>query len=453
LKRLVLIGSDGFITLEALHWLSAQDVAFSMLGRDGKVICVTGPVRPSDARLRRAQALAQASGVALRIARELISQKLAGQERIALDKLHNSSAAQEVADCRLGLAEAESIDTVRSLESQGAAAYWAAWRDVQITFPKNDLPRVPDHWRTFGTRKSVLSGSPRLATNPANAMLNYLYAVLESEARLAASALGLDPGLGFIHVDAPAREGLACDLMETVRPKVDAFVLDWITRSPLKRQWFFEQRDGNCRLMASLAVRLSETAPIWGRAVAPFAEWVTQSLWSSTRKPVRSHLSVPTRLTQRRRSEGKGKEFVLDAMPMPEPEPICHTCGAVTRGGAHCPKCGREVSRQKLSKLAKTGRIVALSQKSRKKHSETQRRHRAAQRAWLSAPKPAWLNEKTYLQDIQPNLASVTISRISSALGVSESYAADIRAGRHRPHPRHWMALAELVSVIRVTDK
>src|SRR5712692_1693718 len=45
LKRLVLIGSDGFITLEALHWLSAQDVAFSMLERDGKVFCVTGPAR------------------------------------------------------------------------------------------------------------------------------------------------------------------------------------------------------------------------------------------------------------------------------------------------------------------------------------------------------------------------------------------------------------------------
>ena len=38
--------------------------------------------------------------------------------------------------------------------------------------------------------------------NPANAMLNYLYAVLESEARLAIAALGLDPGLGFWHVDA-----------------------------------------------------------------------------------------------------------------------------------------------------------------------------------------------------------------------------------------------------------
>src|SRR5215471_19096091 len=73
LRRLVLIGSDGFITLAVIHWLAAQNVAFVMLERNGKVICVTGPVRPSDAKLRRSQALAHFSGAALRIARELIS--------------------------------------------------------------------------------------------------------------------------------------------------------------------------------------------------------------------------------------------------------------------------------------------------------------------------------------------------------------------------------------------
>ena len=42
--------------------------------------------------------------------------------------------------------------------------------------------------------------------NLANAMLNYLYAVLESETRLAVAALGLDPGLGFFHTDTAARD-------------------------------------------------------------------------------------------------------------------------------------------------------------------------------------------------------------------------------------------------------
>jgi CRISPR/Cas system-associated endonuclease Cas1 len=49
-------------------------------------------------------------------------------------------------------------------------------------------------------------------------MLNYLYAVLESEARLAVSALGLDPALGVMHMDTNARDSLACDVMEPVTP-------------------------------------------------------------------------------------------------------------------------------------------------------------------------------------------------------------------------------------------
>jgi hypothetical protein len=36
---------------------------------------------------------------------------------------------------------------------------------------------------------------------------------------------------------------------------------------------------------------------------------------------------------------------------------------------------------------------------------------------------------------------------IRSALGVSVTYAVATRAGRHRPHPRHWKALAQLVGV------
>jgi len=100
LQRLVVISSDGMVSLAALRWLADQGVAFVMLERNGKVLAVTGPVRPSDARLRRAQALAHQSGVALRIARELIDQKLAGQRRLTGEKLRDSIAAEKIAEAR-----------------------------------------------------------------------------------------------------------------------------------------------------------------------------------------------------------------------------------------------------------------------------------------------------------------------------------------------------------------
>src|SRR6202140_5350644 len=81
LRRLVVVGSDGMVSLAALRWLADQDAAFVMLDRNGSVLATAGPVRTADARLRRAQALAQQSGIALQIARKLIEQKLVGQER------------------------------------------------------------------------------------------------------------------------------------------------------------------------------------------------------------------------------------------------------------------------------------------------------------------------------------------------------------------------------------
>ena len=93
LRRLVIVGNDGMVSLAALRWLADQNASFVMLERDGQVLTTTGPVPSSDARLRRAQALASENGVALRIARELIAQKLATQERLVRQQLDNSSIA------------------------------------------------------------------------------------------------------------------------------------------------------------------------------------------------------------------------------------------------------------------------------------------------------------------------------------------------------------------------
>lgn len=448
IRRVIVIGTDGMISLAALRWLADQDASFVMLDRDGSVLLTTGPVRPSDARLRRAQALAQQSGIALKIVRQLISRKLAGQERVVRDKLTDSPAADTIARARFAVETAKTIPVIRQFESQAAQAYWSAWRNVPIVFPKNDLSRVPEHWRRFGGRNSPLTGSPRLAINPPNAILNYLYALLESESRLALAALGLDPGIGMMHVDTPSRDSLACDLMEAVRPQVDAYLLDWILREPLNRKWFFEQRDGNCRLMGAFAMRLSETVPTWGRAVAPIAEWVSRTIWATARKPVR-RVYPATRLTRRRRRQAKGGPSNLPADPGPPAPRICRSCGEPLKGGQnYCASCSAAVSRGNLVEAAKLGRVVTHGPKAEALRAATQRRHAAALKKWKPSDQPSWLTEEIYRKKIQAGLARLTVPAISSALGISKPYATDIRAGKRVPHPRHWLTLARLANVV-----
>jgi CRISPR-associated endonuclease Cas1 len=446
LKRLVIVGSDGMLSLAALEWMADQDIAFSMLERDGSVLATTGPVRPSDARLRRAQGLAVQSGLALDIARELIAKKLDGQAQVAREKLLDTTTAKTIAEFRARLVTADSAEEIRLLESLAGRAYWSAWHNLPINFPKNDLRRVPAHWTSFGYRISPLTGSPRLAVNPPNALLNYLYAVLESEARHAAAALGLDPGLGMLHADSKVRDSLAFDLLEPVRPKVDAYLLDWITRESLRRDWFFEQGDGNCRLMASIVVRLSETAATWGRAVAPLAEWVAHTLASGISKPNRN-IGPPTRLTQGNRRDARHSP-VLPAKAAPRPDTLCAGCGVrIERGRKHCALCAKPISRDNLVQVARVGRVAAQGSGAQASRAESQRHHEAAKRSWLASSLPAWLTNETYEQQIQPRLAEITNPAIAGSLGVSEPYAADIRAGRRRPHPRHWQALAQLVGI------
>lgn len=442
LKRLVVIGSDGQVSLAALRWLADQKASFVMLDRDGSVLLTTGPVRPSEAKLRRAQALAMQNGAAFRISRELIDRKLAGQQRVVIEHLRDESATLAIRQFRSELAEVETLDAVRQIEAKAAKIYWAAWRNVEVRFPRKDSQRVPDHWRTFGMRMSSLTGSPRHATNPINAILNYLYAVLEAETRLAAATLGLDPGIGVMHLDTPNRDSLACDLMEAIRPDVDAFVLDWVKREPLTRNWFFEQRDGNCRLMAEFASKLSQTAPTWAKLIAPVAEWfaVEVSKSVSTRPP-----NLPARLTQRNRREAQGGVPLAQTKPALPPTRVCRSCGKkIDKLSNTCRQCVPQLER--IKDVARMGRAAAHSPEAEAKRAATQKINARAVWDWDASDQPDWLTQRFYKHKIQPVLASTPVTLIIKHLKVSVGYADQIRKGRV-PHPRHWKALAELAGL------
>ncbi len=443
LKRLICLSEDGFVTLSALKWLSDVGGSLLMLDRMGKVLFVTGPTASSDSRLRHAQSLALGNGSALLISKELISAKLLGQENLVRDKLKNSAMADVITRFRARLNGAEDLNAVRILEAHAAVAYWNAWRDVPILWPKSDLRRVPDHWRVLGTRASPLSGGPRLAVNPPGAILNYCFAICESEARLALAILGLDPGLGFLHLPRANRDSLAFDIMEPVRPDVERWLYQWLSTEPLRRADFFETATGNCRLMSHLCARLSETAPTWGKLVAPWAESVARTLWasSSISKSVRSLL--PTRLTQAHRREAKS-QTPLPRVEAPKPDSVCRDCGIqIRRGTRHCSKCARQTTHKNF----RAGRKMAQLPENLAKRAETMRTHRLQISNWKSSELPGWLTRDAYVNQIQPALASISQSSIRAVLGVSEPYSADIRAGRRRPHPRHWRALAKLAGV------
>jgi hypothetical protein len=125
----------------------------------------------NDARLRRALALARDTHSGLEIARFVISAKLAGQAKVLLRPDLASNDGGEVAEAVEMARNAKTLKDVLLAESAGAAAYWSAWRNVEVRFARQDAKRIPEHWRSFGLRRSPLTNSARLAANPVNALL------------------------------------------------------------------------------------------------------------------------------------------------------------------------------------------------------------------------------------------------------------------------------------------
>src|SRR5439155_9930311 len=131
-----------------------------------------------------------------------------------------------------------------------------------------------------------------------------------------------------------------------------------ITRQPLKREWFFEQRDGNCRLMGPFAVRLSETAAIWRRAVAPVAEWVAKQFWSTTQKRTHS-TSTPTHLTQAHRRAAKGIRSKPILLVAPQVGNLCRGCGkSINSVREHCANCAVTSATERLAIASRLGRAA-----------------------------------------------------------------------------------------------
>ena len=67
-----------------------------------------------------------------------------------------------------------------------------------------------------------------------NCLLSFLYALVRHDCLAALTAAGLDPFVGFLHVDRPNRPSLALDLMEEFRPWLaDRLAVTLINRQQL----------------------------------------------------------------------------------------------------------------------------------------------------------------------------------------------------------------------------
>ncbi len=501
LERLVLLGKSGTLTLESLAWLRAIGAGLIHLSADGNVLTHSVPYGYDGHPIRRAQALAIVTGLDIDLARELIHRKLDGQRanlvRMRVVDLHSFDAMRQA------LGRAGSVDEVRLCEAKAAAIYWNAWSAVPIRLRGRDLARVPVKWTRYDSRASALTNGPRAATNPVNALLNYVYALLESESRLALLAAGLDPTLGVLHADQRNRDSFALDAMEPIRPAVDAFVLDLLEERVLTSRDFVELPNGVCRLRAPLTHDLAVTLPRWRQLVAPVVAHLAQrfraalpSLRGTTVRPGADKRERPPILTEvsetpevpgtNRRSrtvsavpiltsaqsplsetprKQRGKRpYASTAWGTPRPEALrltpvpCAACGkpVVKRRRRHCDACIPGMKVAQASKAVVAARTALALQAAagtdprrdpgvnRKRATAISEAHRR-NREWKRKHGARARDEAWFRREVLPKLDGFSLKELAAATGLSLVACSRIRSRARLPHPRHWGGLVALV--------
>jgi len=227
-----------------MHACAEAGVAISFHNPHGKFLSSSHGPTSGNILLRRAQYRAADNDEhSVAIARNLISAKISNTRtllhRTARDHGEKSPdraiALLHTADflsLRLQLLQnATSLDSIRGIEGDSAAAYFSTFSHL-ITLPS------PGTFRLRGrTRRPPL--------DPINALLSFLYALLAHDCRSALESTGLDPQCGLLHRDRPGRPSLALDLMEEFRSVfADRAALTLINRQQLKPGDFEVKENG-----------------------------------------------------------------------------------------------------------------------------------------------------------------------------------------------------------------
>lgn len=152
---------------------------------------------------------------AVELSKEIIAEKINNQYNLLKQYAKSrkvediNTAAQKLKKTLEKLNNAENVQEILGIEGMASKCYF------------NTFPFILDQatWNWKGR-------SQHPGKDPINALLNYGYAFLEREVRIAVLLSGMDARIGFYHSNDGRKDSLVFDLMELFRqPIIDRFIL------------------------------------------------------------------------------------------------------------------------------------------------------------------------------------------------------------------------------------
>lgn len=229
------------ISAPALDLCWEHGVAVNYLSEWGHLQARVTGVADTSVMLRRAQfRAADDERISAGIARCLIAGKLQNSRNSLLRAARESESTAEAE--RLGsvaqllarqierLGDVRGLEEVRGAEGLASAQYFSVFSFL--------LKKQREEFEFKGR-------SRRPPRDRINCLLSFIYALVRHDCVAGLTAAGLDPFVGYLHVDRANRPSLALDLMEEFRPWVaDRLAVTLINRQQMGSEHFREREGG-----------------------------------------------------------------------------------------------------------------------------------------------------------------------------------------------------------------
>jgi len=276
-SHLVLIGAVE-VTAPCLHELMRREIPVSWYSGGGWFLGHTIGTGHRNVELRTAQYRTSFDpAFCLRLARGLVASKL----RNCRTLLRRNARAERPPEAALGglrraaraAGEVKNLAELLGVEGNGAAIYFGEFATM-LRGAGSGSGGSEDELERFAFENR----NRRPPTDPINAMLSFVYAMLVRELTATLSAIGFDRYRGFYHQPRYGRPALALDVMEPFRPILaDSVVITAINNGEVKPGDFIRagracalSPTGRRKLIAAVERRLAQeiTHPVFGYRVS-----------------------------------------------------------------------------------------------------------------------------------------------------------------------------------------
>jgi len=212
------------VTTQAIHELCKRNVTICYFSLGGWFNGITHGMSHKNVDLRRRQyAVAEDPAKSIIIARRFIEGKIRNcRTLLRRNSIRPETEAMTYLQMRAEEASrSKDPEDLLGIEGSAARVYFQHFKDMI----KSESPEA---------RFNFESRNRRPPTDPVNALLSYVYALLSKDLTVTLLATGFDPYLGFFHKPRYGRPGLALDLMEEFRPIIgDSVVISLINNQEI----------------------------------------------------------------------------------------------------------------------------------------------------------------------------------------------------------------------------